>query len=306
MKKRINIAFRCGLFVISALVLVCATTTKQQVCFVLAPQQQATSAELDVTRHVLLKRLANLGTDTSAVSVLVKDKQLLVSLPFLAKDTTPFWRYRAAITRCGQLRLLETLDTQEANALVVKLNGALATNADLNPLLGLLNGPMNTPNYVHRNWWIKTTDTANMRALVFSPTAKAFLPPHIDLMFLQRDGQNEFHFVSNAPTTLLRPTITKASYLYEDGTWQIRFTMDSLSAEHWLAMTTKNTRKTIAVVVDNRLLCLPMVYQPISGGDCSISGTFDEAEAAALTNLLLTPPLPFRLRIVREELVSGN
>lgn len=87
----------------------------------------------------------------------------------------------------------------------------------------------------------------------------------------------------------------------------VSLSMDQEGARVWKKMTTDNVGRQVAVVLDNKVYSAPNVNEPISGGNTSISGGFEEVtEAKDLANILSIGKLPARPEIIEEAVVGPS
>ncbi len=70
----------------------------------------------------------------------------------------------------------------------------------------------------------------------------------------------------------------------------------------WSSLTASNVNEYLAIVLDDDVLSVPMVQQRIMGGECVISGAFDETEAKKLSRAINSSHLAFPLSIVEETI----
>lgn len=77
----------------------------------------------------------------------------------------------------------------------------------------------------------------------------------------------------------------------------LKFTPDG--ARKLAAVTAENVGKPMAVVVDGRILSMPVIHDSITGGALQISGDMSEAEVRDYAKALSSGPLPERLKLVR-------
>jgi SecD/SecF fusion protein len=89
-----------------------------------------------------------------------------------------------------------------------------------------------------------------------------------------------------------------------NGRVEVSMSMTSQAAKDWKAMTTKNKDQYIAIVLDNKVFSAPVVNDPISGGQSSISGNFSVEDATDLSNVLKAGKLPAPATIVAEDVVG--
>ena len=74
---------------------------------------------------------------------------------------------------------------------------------------------------------------------------------------------------------------------------EINIKMDDETSRNWKKMTAWNIDKAIAIVVDNKVMSFPVVYQTIENGNSTITGNFTEEEARVYASVFNCPSLPF-------------
>ena len=70
----------------------------------------------------------------------------------------------------------------------------------------------------------------------------------------------------------------------ENYSLQISFSEEG--AKEWEALTGKNVGRDIAIVIDGKVYSAPRLSEQIKGGECSISGKFNESEISKFKKLL--------------------
>jgi SecD/SecF fusion protein len=88
------------------------------------------------------------------------------------------------------------------------------------------------------------------------------------------------------------------------GNAYVSMTMNSAGATAWARLTAQNIQQCIAIVMDNMVFSAPVVQAEIKGGNSQISGSFTQAEATDLANLLESGKLPAPARIVQEAVIG--
>lgn len=101
--------------------------------------------------------------------------------------------------------------------------------------------------------------------------------------------------------------------IQDGGYSSISMSMTGEAAKNWAKLTRDNSPKSptekghsIAVVMDNMVYSAPTVNGEISGGNSSITGSFDAKEADALVAILSSGKLPAPARIVEESIVGPS
>ena len=79
---------------------------------------------------------------------------------------------------------------------------------------------------------------------------------------------------------------------------------DSDGARRWAALTKKNVKRAIAIVLDGYVYSAPTVQNEITGGVSSITGHFTLEDTRDLANVLNTGKMPAPAHIVSEQFVG--
>jgi SecD/SecF fusion protein len=84
----------------------------------------------------------------------------------------------------------------------------------------------------------------------------------------------------------------------------IKMQMTPAGTRVWAKLTTDNTGKPIAIVLDDIVYSAPNVNGPIEGGSSEISGSFTAEEAQDLANILKSGKLDAPAKIVQEQVIG--
>ncbi|MEO5893055.1 MAG: protein translocase subunit SecDF [Ferruginibacter sp.] len=90
----------------------------------------------------------------------------------------------------------------------------------------------------------------------------------------------------------------------EKGRPSIKMQMTSVGSKTWARLTTDNTNRPIAIVLDEVVYSAPNVTGPIEGGSSEISGNFTTEEAQDLANILHSGKTNAPAKIVAEQVVG--
>jgi SecD/SecF fusion protein len=82
----------------------------------------------------------------------------------------------------------------------------------------------------------------------------------------------------------------------ESGGWEVRINFDSQGATEFGLLTTANVGKRMAIVLDGIVYSDPNINEPITGGSCQITGSFDQKKAEDLSSVLTAGSLPAEVR----------
>ena len=83
-------------------------------------------------------------------------------------------------------------------------------------------------------------------------------------------------------------------------------TMTTNGARDWAALTKKNLKKCVAIVLDDVVYSAPVVQTEITGGQSQISGHFTTDDTRDLANVLKSGKMPAPTKIVQEETVGPS
>ena len=86
----------------------------------------------------------------------------------------------------------------------------------------------------------------------------------------------------------------------------VSFTLDRLGAKRFGKATTDGVGRTLAIVLDNKVISAPVIREPIVGGGGQISGGFTFQSATDLALLLRSGALPAPLNIIEERTVGPD
>lgn len=86
----------------------------------------------------------------------------------------------------------------------------------------------------------------------------------------------------------------------------ISFKMNGMTIFDWANLTRKNIGKSIAIVLDNKVVSYPTVQSEIIGGITTITGNFTDWEARDFAILLNSPSLPLPVKIERTVIYDSN
>jgi SecD/SecF fusion protein len=88
--------------------------------------------------------------------------------------------------------------------------------------------------------------------------------------------------------------------------FEVNMSMNSEGAKRWANLTRENVGEAIAIVLDGLVYSAPTVSEEIKGGSSSISGSFTQAEAEDLANILKSGKMPARARIESSEVIGPS
>lgn len=86
----------------------------------------------------------------------------------------------------------------------------------------------------------------------------------------------------------------------------VHFKFNNIASKKFAKVTKENVGKPFAIVLDNTILTVPTIREPILNGEGEISGNFTEKQASELSILLKSGALPAPLKIVEEKNIGPS
>lgn len=93
--------------------------------------------------------------------------------------------------------------------------------------------------------------------------------------------------------------IVAAKVVKNSGMNEVQIEFNSKGANDFKRLSGENIDKSLAMVLDGKLIAYPRVMSAISGGKVSISGHFDEKETDVMALILGSGALPLKLTIIK-------
>jgi preprotein translocase subunit SecD len=102
--------------------------------------------------------------------------------------------------------------------------------------------------------------------------------------------------------------ITSAQQAFDPQTGEpvVTIRLDSAGARRFGRVTTENTGKPFAIILDNKVLSAPNINEPILGGTAQISGSFTVESANELAVSLSAGNLPVDFNVIEERTVGPD
>ena len=159
-------------------------------------------------------------------------------------------------------------------------------------------------------------DTAAINAMINSEAAKAVLPADLRLAWGVKSASgmkaNVFELYAlravNGQPSMQGDVIADAKDEFEQQYHRpiVSMTMTTSGARDWAALTKKNLKKCVAIVLDGYVYSAPVVQSEITGGNSQISGNFTTDDTRDLANVLKSGKMPAPTKIVQEETVGPS
>lgn len=169
--------------------------------------------------------------------------------------------------------------------------------------------------------FINGNDTARFNEYLKAPEIKSAFPNNIAFRFSAkpREGQDgaksnvfdvyaiksRFNDELKAPLEGDAVTDARADIDFNQKV-VVSMNMNAEGAKKWRKLTSENLKKSVAIVLDNRVYSAPTVQSEIAGGNSQISGNFTQQEAQDLANILKAGKLSAPAHIVEEGVVGPS
>ena len=132
---------------------------------------------------------------------------------------------------------------------------------------------------------IGTTPLLDFREVMQVGTSTAFVPTQLTGRYIT-SAQLDFDQRTNAP--------------------YISFVLNDDGAKIFADLTSKNVGKPIAIFLDNQLIEMPTVNEPITGGRAQITGKFTIDEAKTLVERFNAGALPAPINLINQQTIGAS
>ena len=158
-------------------------------------------------------------------------------------------------------------------------------------------------------------DTAEINAMLNSEAAQGTLPADVHFAWSVKPSEGfkapifELYALKaeNGKPSMAGDVIADAKDDFDQHHNPIvSMTMTTNGARDWAALTKKNLKKCVAIVLDDVVYSAPVVQTEITGGQSQISGHFTTDDTRDLANVLKSGKMPAPTKIVQEETVGPS
>ena len=158
-------------------------------------------------------------------------------------------------------------------------------------------------------------DTAEVNAMLNSEAAQGTLPADVHFAWSVKPSESfkapifELYALKaeNGKPSMSGDVIADAKDDFDQHHNPIvSMTMTTNGSRDWAALTKKNLKKCVAIVLDDVVYSAPVVQTEITGGQSQISGHFTTDDTRDLANVLKSGKMPAPTKIVQEETVGPS
>jgi SecD/SecF fusion protein len=169
-------------------------------------------------------------------------------------------------------------------------------------------------------------DTAAVNRFLANPSVRTSFPSDARLFWGMKSDRRDNRFYAlyairinpSSPEAPLTGKVITNAYQDHDpmsGTFSVGLRMNNLGASKWEKMTEaavnasidgKSFKRSIAIVLDSRVITAPTVQNKISGGSSQITGMENLEEALDLANILKSGKLEARTQVIEEQIIGPS
>jgi SecD/SecF fusion protein len=137
------------------------------------------------------------------------------------------------------------------------------------------------------------------------PTAEppVNVPPGYEVLAEDEDNQQNgesyqlYYLVKQIPEMTGATVKSAVATVDQFGGYQVHLNFDSEGSRQFAALTTANSGRMLAIVLDGKLYSAPRINEPITGGSAQITGHYSAREAEVLASVLNNPlDLPLQVK----------
>ena len=183
-----------------------------------------------------------------------------------------------------------------SNSGIIMLRAPLATKEESNKILQLIQMSARLEFRLVKPW------SEAERAKYFADP-KGYRPPG-GYQVLEQTEERDGKIIRIPELVKIKPAmkgdnIQKAyGSLSQTGAPVINLQFNQKGTASFKTVTTENTGRQLAIVLDGKLYCAPRINEPIAGGQAVISGNFSQEETKLIANALNAGSLKFKVDVV--------
>lgn len=260
--------------------------TKENIILIQAVENKISPAELSKSASIISARLKDVGIEKNKVTVIpeknliqlggISDNNVSLVEKLLHKGRIEFFRAynQAELTELlkDDSQLYSILDTTNITKRDTRIGFTSFSKID------------------RVNEYLNSTGLTNQCRFAWSDFSDS---SRICLYALRKEHVHESLLTGN--------DIDSASFKQNKtkGYWYNEFVFKKPVINVWADITKQNIGNAIAIVIDNQVICTPVVRSVIEGGKCNITGNFTESEVKLFATFGNHGELPTDFRVIR-------
>ena len=274
-------------------------------------------AALDRAIEIIRTRVDRFGVTEPSI-VKQGQSRIIVELPGVDDEE----RVRNLLKGTARLEFRTGADAQDFSNFrnrAIELYNVEADSSDSLNLSGPSNALLERMSFIQTQspyvfGYAMAEDTAAIMDLLSTSDIQRIMPRNTVILWGSRSlnfegGVEQFALYGVRDNAELTGEVIEEASIQFDPTTnvpEVSMGMNSEGARVWSRITGANIGKPIAIVLDGYVVSYPNVSTKITGGNSSITGLENVAEAEDLVNILLSGALPAPLRIMEERTVGAT
>jgi preprotein translocase subunit SecD len=240
--------------------------TNKKVILIQAVDNQLTSKALTESANIITARLKDFSTDKPVVTVIPDKHQIQVE----GINETNIKSVENLITKKGRIEFFIAYNQVELLGL---LKGdmhlfSLLNTTEVNDLYSRV-GCTSISKIDKVNQFINSKVSVKNCRFVWSDFSDS---TNVCLLALKTEVNKEFLLTDNDIESV---TFNKVN---AKNSWYTEFSFKKPAAKVWSEITKQNINHSVAIVIDNHVICYPVIRSVIENGKCMITGNFTETD----------------------------
>jgi preprotein translocase subunit SecD len=250
---------------------------------VLQSPENATSDLLNQSAEILSRRLKVFGLESFDVKIQNDQKLLQIQIP----ENVKLPEIKNLLTSKGELAIYETLTRMEFSNLVPnsdQLFKLLIIDTTKDPSGSNL-GCVTTDNLNSVNDYIKSNEPKNCKLIWKMKSEKA-----LQCLYALKVNEDGSPLLTGKDVNMIQSSNENSQTL-------IKIQFKESATDVWANATKSNLNKSIAIVIDDKVLYDPIVKTAMVNGLCEISGDFTPGEVKYFLALVNNDKLPLSFNV---------
>ena len=261
--------------------------TNKKVILIQAVDNQLTSTALTESANIITSRLKDFSTDKSVVTVIPDKHQIQIE----GINETDIKSVENLITQKGRIEFFIAYNQ-------VELKGLLKGDMHLFSLINTMEvknsyssvGCTSISKMDKVNQFINSKESVKNCRFVWSDLNDS---TNVCLLALKTQGNKESLLTGNDIESV---TFNKVN---AKNSWYTEFSFKKPAAKIWSELTKQNINHSVAIVIDNHVICYPVIRSVIENGKCMITGNFTETDVKLFAAFGSHGELPATFEVVK-------
>jgi len=261
--------------------------TNKNIILIQTVDNQLTSTALTESANIITSRLKDFSTDKSVVTVIPDKHQIQIE----GINETDIKSVENLITQKGRIEFFIAYNQ-------VELKGLLKGDMHLFSLINTMEvknsyssvGCTSISKMDKVNQFINSKESVKNCRFVWSDLNDS---TNVCLLALKTQGNKESLLTGNDIESV---TFNKVN---AKNSWYTEFSFKKPTAKIWSELTKQNINHSVAIVIDNHVICYPVIRSVIENGKCMITGNFTETDVKLFAAFGSHGELPATFEVVK-------